>query len=82
MTHFKLLLACSTAFAVMAGVAKAFVFGAIIALVACYKGFHSREGAEGVGRATYESVVTASISILVSNFFLTILIERTHDFLV
>lgn len=68
-----------TAYAVLAGVVKAFVFGTIIAMVSCYKGFHCREGAEGVGRATYESVVAACILILVSNFFLTLLIEGLHD---
>jgi len=71
-----------TAYAVTCGVIKSFVFGTIIAMVACYKGFHSRGGAEGVGRATCESVVAASITILVSNFFLTLLIESVHDWLV
>jgi ABC-type transporter Mla maintaining outer membrane lipid asymmetry permease subunit MlaE len=34
------------------------------------------QGAEGVGQATTESVVYASISILISNFFLTMLLNR------
>ena len=71
-----------TAFAVTAGVIKSFVFGAIIAMVACYKGFNSKGGAEGVGRATCESVVVACITILISNFFLTLAIEGVHDALV
>ena len=61
-----------TVYAVMAGVIKSFVFGGIIALVACYKGFYAREGAEGVGKATREAVVAACILVLVSNFFLTL----------
>ena len=59
-----------------AGLIKCFVFGAIIALVSCYKGMTCREGAEGVGRATTEAVVFSSITILISNFFLTLLLNR------
>ena len=58
------------------GLFKATVFGALIAIIACYKGLHCGEGAEGVGRATTEAVVIASISILISNFFLTLLVGR------
>ncbi|MSU34944.1 MAG: ABC transporter permease [Pedosphaera sp.] len=61
---------------VVTGLIKALIFGAIIALIACYKGLNCREGAEGVGRATTEAVVAASISILVSNFFLTLFLTR------
>ena len=61
-----------TVYAVMTGVIKGFIFGGIIAMVACYKGFYSREGAEGVGRATCEAVVATCILVLVSNFFLTL----------
>ena len=59
-----------------AGLIKCFVFGAIIALISCYKGMTCREGAEGVGRATTEAVVFSSITILISNFFLTLLLNR------
>jgi len=59
-----------------AGLVKALVFGTIISLIACYKGTHCGEGAEGVGRATTEAVVTASITILISNFFLTLFLGR------
>ncbi len=61
---------------VVTGLIKALIFGAIIALIACYKGLNCRQGAEGVGRATTEAVVAASISILVSNFFLTLFLTR------
>jgi len=53
------------------GLTKAAVFGLILSLVGCYKGFNARGGAEGVGKATTEAVVLASISILVSDYFLT-----------
>src|SRR5688572_21635487 len=58
------------------GLTKATFFGAAISLIACYKGLHCGEGAEGVGRATTEAVVAASITILISNFFLTLLVGR------
>ncbi len=58
------------------GLIKATLFGAVIALICCYKGLTCAEGAEGVGRATTEAVVAASITILVSNFFLTLLLTR------
>jgi len=53
------------------GLIKAAVFGLILSLVGCYKGFNTTGGAEGVGRATTEAVVLASITILVSDYFLT-----------
>jgi phospholipid/cholesterol/gamma-HCH transport system permease protein len=61
---------------VITGLIKAFIFGGITATVSCYKGMNCSEGAEGVGRATTEAVVYASISILISNFFLTLLLTR------
>ena len=50
---------------------KGFVFGLIIALVGCWRGYRTRGGAEGVGNAPTSSVVTSSLWILVSDFFLT-----------
>ena len=49
---------------------KALTFGLLITWVACYKGFHVGHGAEGVGRATTEAVVLASVLILVVDYFL------------
>ncbi|MDX2117858.1 MAG: ABC transporter permease [Planctomycetota bacterium] len=54
-------------FDVVNGLSKAVVFGAIIGLVSCYKGFFCRAGAEGVGRATTESFVTSFMLIIMSN---------------
>jgi phospholipid/cholesterol/gamma-HCH transport system permease protein len=56
---------------VASGLVKAAVFGFIVALMGCYQGYHSRGGAEGVGAATTYAVVSASILILVSDYFLT-----------
>ncbi|HEY6166762.1 MAG TPA: ABC transporter permease [Verrucomicrobiae bacterium] len=58
------------------GMIKAVIFGATIGLISCYKGLHCGTGAEGVGRATTEAVVYSSITILISNFFLTLALER------
>jgi phospholipid/cholesterol/gamma-HCH transport system permease protein len=57
---------------VTVGLIKAVVFGGIVALVGCYKGLYCGEGAQGVGRATTEAVVYSSITILITNFFLTL----------
>ena len=53
------------------GLVKAMTFGFIVTLMGCYQGFHCGQGAKGVGRATTNSVVTSSILILVSNYFIT-----------
>jgi phospholipid/cholesterol/gamma-HCH transport system permease protein len=53
------------------GIVKAAVFGVIIALVGCHRGFNAAGGAEGVGRATTHSVVLSSMLILTANYFLT-----------
>ena len=57
------------------GLTKGFVFGMVIVFVACYEGLNTREGAVGVGRATTEAVVRGSLAILVSNFFLSMLLN-------
>ena len=57
---------------VMVGLIKAFIFGGIVAIIGCYKGMFCGEGAEGVGRAATEAVVYSSITILITNFFLTL----------
>ncbi len=52
-------------------VAKAAVFGVIVALMGCYHGYNSRGGAQGVGAATTSAVVSASILILAFDYVLT-----------
>lgn len=56
------------------GLIKAAFFGLTLALVGCYKGFYATRGAEGVGKATTQSVVVSSVAILVSDYFLTALL--------
>ena len=58
------------------GLIKAFIFGGIIALISCYKGLTCGMGAEGVGHATTEAVVFSSITILIVNFFLTLVMGK------
>ncbi|OGP29817.1 MAG: ABC transporter permease [Deltaproteobacteria bacterium GWC2_42_11] len=53
------------------GLIKSFFFGLILSLVACYQGFYTKGGAEGVGRAATKSVVMASVLILIADYFLT-----------
>ena len=56
---------------VASGLVKAAVFGVIIAVTGCWQGLKTEGGAEGVGRATTRTVVIASISILIANFFMS-----------
>lgn len=58
---------------VVSGLIKAAVFGYIIALMGCYHGYYSRRGAQGVGRATTNAVVSAAILIFAANYVLTTL---------
>lgn len=56
---------------IYSGLIKACFFGASIALISCYKGFYTEGGAEGVGKATTGAVVMSSMTILVSDYFLS-----------
>ncbi|HEY8310561.1 MAG TPA: ABC transporter permease, partial [Gemmatimonadaceae bacterium] len=53
------------------GLFKPFVFGGIISLTACHFGLRTTGGTEGVGVSTTRTVVTASILILVTDYFIT-----------
>ena len=53
------------------GLFKSFVFGLIIATVACYQGFTAKNGAVGVGRATRQTVITSFLLILIIGYFIT-----------
>jgi phospholipid/cholesterol/gamma-HCH transport system permease protein len=55
----------------MGGMIKALTFGAIIGLVSCYQGYYTTGGAAGVGRAVNDTVVTAVVTFIVMNYFLT-----------
>lgn len=56
------------------GILKTVFFGAIITTVSCYKGMNVEGGAEGVGEATTDAVVSAIMLVLVFNFFISYLI--------
>jgi phospholipid/cholesterol/gamma-HCH transport system permease protein len=56
---------------VVSGLVKAAVFGFLIALMGCYHGFNSKGGAQGVGRATTNAVVSGAMLVLVSNYIIT-----------
>jgi phospholipid/cholesterol/gamma-HCH transport system permease protein len=53
------------------GLIKGAVFGLLIGVIGCQRGFYTTGGAEGVGRSTTQAVVAASIAILLSDFFMT-----------
>ncbi len=59
---------------IIGGISKTVVFGIIITSVSCYKGMNVSGGAEGVGKATTESVVLSIMLILIANFFLSFFI--------
>jgi len=54
---------------------KGFVFAMLIVFISCHQGLNAKEGAVGVGRAPTEAVVIGSLSILVSNFFLSLILN-------
>lgn len=56
---------------VSSGIGKSFFFAYFITIVACYNGLTAEGGADGVGRATTNTVVLAAVLVLVSDFFLT-----------
>ncbi|MEX2010079.1 MAG: ABC transporter permease [Dongiaceae bacterium] len=56
---------------VISGLVKAAVFGFLVALMGCYHGYNSRGGAQGVGTATTNAVVSAAILILTFNYIIT-----------
>ena len=56
---------------VFSGLGKSVFFGYFIGIIACYNGVHVTGGADGVGRATTRTVVACSVTVLISDFFLT-----------
>jgi phospholipid/cholesterol/gamma-HCH transport system permease protein len=54
---------------------KGLAFGIIITLVSCHQGLMAENGAVGVGRGTTRAVVFSSLTILISNFFLSIALD-------
>lgn len=60
------------------GVIKSFFFGGAIAIISCYRGFHSGAGAEGVGRAATIAFVQSFVVILVLDLVLSIALDRAY----
>lgn len=60
---------------IIMGLTKAFCFALLIVFISCHKGLTAREGAVGVGRATTQAVVDSSLAVLISNFFLTMMLN-------
>jgi len=58
----------------LSGLIKSVFFAMLIVTISCYKGFTTEHGAEGVGKATTQAVVFSCISILISDFFLSIIL--------
>jgi len=58
---------------ILHGLYKSLFFGLILSLIGCWKGLSTRGGAQGVGRATTQSVVISSVLILVSDYLFTAL---------
>ena len=56
---------------IFSGLVKAAVFGFIVTLMGCYMGYHSTGGAQGVGAATTNAVVSAAVLILILNYFIS-----------
>ena len=56
---------------IVSGVGKTVFFAFFIGIIACYNGLNASGGADGVGKATTNTVVVSSISVIVSDFFLT-----------
>lgn len=68
-----------TSFDFFSGIVKAFVFGIIIVTISCYRGMITRGGAAGVGQATTNSVVICYSVILITNFFLTVILNNSSE---
>lgn len=56
------------------GIIKASIFGGLLGSIGCYKGYRATNGAAGVGKATNEAVVYAIVTILVSDYFLSVIV--------
>ena len=55
------------------GLGKSVIFGGVLSLICCHRGFNSRAGAEGVGRAATEGFVLSFVAILVIDFVMAML---------
>lgn len=68
-------------FDLLTGLVKSVIFGGVLSLICCHRGFHSRAGAEGVGRAATEGFVTSFVAIMFLDFVLAMLTTGVHHLL-
>lgn len=68
-------------FDIFSGLMKAIVFAVMIVTISCYRGMTTTGGAAGVGRSTTNSVVICYSFILIGNFFLTLLLNNSYDYI-
>jgi len=68
-------------FDIFYGPVKSVFFGMAISLICCYKAFHCRPGAAGVGQACNESFVASTMAVLAIDFFLGMLMNAVHNFI-
>lgn len=61
---------------IFTGLIKVFIFSFLIVFISCQKGLSCKGGAEGVGKATTGAVVNSSIAVLITNFFVTMLLSK------
>lgn len=64
---------------VMTGLVKSVIFGGVLSLIACHRGFHGRAGAAGVGRAATEAFVWSFVAILILDFFLALFANTLYE---
>src|SRR5208283_4194871 len=65
---------------VFMGLLKPVLFGFVISTIGCFYGMNARGGTQGVGRATTQAVVAASVLILITDFFVTKLLISVLSF--
>ena len=65
-------------FDIFSGLLKSLFFGGVMSLICCYRGFHCRPGAAGVGRACTQSFVESCMAILALDFFLGVLLNTVY----
>ncbi|HRW58286.1 MAG TPA: ABC transporter permease [Chlamydiales bacterium] len=68
-----------SAFDIFTGVFKSFCFGIFLVTICCYKGMDTKGGAAGVGKATTSSVVISYVTILISDFLLTLALNNIYQ---
>lgn len=78
-TYFEPMPQHITLFDINTGVLKSFIFGILLISICCFKGIKTTGGAAGVGRSTTSSVVISNVSILVSDFIMTIGLNNFHN---